>query len=98
MTVCVLKNSAPTTCQKQSEQLNDYEQLDRGEHHHLPAPNLPTFAEQSRDADNKLLPSKSTALQQYNLRLRVHDRQLPFKHNQFTDFDFIYRMLYLDSY
>ena len=76
-------------------------------------PDLPTFAELSHDADNKLfaavlnnsahvlyrlLPPKSTALQLYNLRPRVHDRQLPLKLNRLSDFNFIHRMLYLDSY
>jgi hypothetical protein len=75
-------------------------------------PDLPTFAELSPDSDKKLftavlnnsahvlyrlLPSESTALQQYNLRPRVHD-MLPLKYNQLTDFNFIYCMLYIDSY
>jgi hypothetical protein len=85
----------------------------RGKRSGLCPPDLPTFAELCHDADNKLfaaalnnnahvlnrlLPSKSTALQQYNLRPREHNRQLPIKCNQLNDFNFINRMLYHDCY
>jgi hypothetical protein len=85
----------------------------RGKRSGFCPPDLPTFAELCHAADNKLfaailnnsahvlnglLPSESTALQHYNLRQRVHDREIPLKCNQLTDFNFINRMLYLDCY
>ena len=46
----------------------------------------------------KLLPEKSKASQNYALRARVHDRELPERHNTLTDSNFIYRTLYYKVY
>jgi hypothetical protein len=77
------------------------------------SPDLTTFSELCYAADNKLfaailnnsahvlnglLPPKSAALQHYNVRQRVHDREIPPKCNQLTDSNFINRMLYRDCY
>jgi len=70
-------------------------------------PNLPSFAELCRTADerlfnqilsNNLLPPLSAASQHYNLRQRRHSLELPNKTIHLTHNNFIQRMLYLDSY
>jgi len=45
-----------------------------------------------------LLPPQSTTLQNYQLRQRVHDRQLPVHLGQLIDKNFITRFLYQDMY
>jgi len=76
-------------------------------------PNLPSFAELCRTADerlfnqilsnethtlNNLLPPLSAASQHYNLRQRRHNLELPNKTVHLAHNNFIQRMLYLDSY
>jgi len=45
-----------------------------------------------------LLPPQSTTSQNYQLRQRVHDRQLPVHLGHFIDKNFITRSLYKDTY
>ena len=45
-----------------------------------------------------LLPPPTIASQNYTLRSRPHNRQLPERTGHLTDSNFITRMLYLDSY
>ena len=45
-----------------------------------------------------LLPPQSTTSQNYQLRLRVHDRQLPEHIGHLIDKNFITRLLYKDMY
>ena len=86
----------------------------RGERSHLVPPNLPSFAELCRTADeilfnqilsnkanvlNNLLPPTPVASQNYNLRQRRHHlSELPNKTNHLVDHNFIQRLLFLDSY
>jgi len=46
----------------------------------------------------ELLPPPSTATQQYNLRRRPHDRQMPDHTRHMADKNFLTRMLFEDSY
>jgi hypothetical protein len=52
----------------------------------------------SRHVLNRLLPPPSTASQNYDLRPRPHDRQLPQHTGHLTDSNFFTRQLYTDSY
>ena len=45
-----------------------------------------------------LLPPPSMATQQYSLRRRPHDRQMPDHTGHLADKNFLIRMLYKDSY
>jgi len=47
---------------------------------------------------HQLLPPQSTASQQYHLRHRTHNRQLPAHHGHLVDCNFITRLLYKDTY
>ena len=77
------------------------------------AADLPSFEELLKTADqqlfnklsncdthllHQLLPPPSIASQNYSLRSRPHNRQLPERSGHLTDSNFIIRMLYLDSY
>jgi len=46
----------------------------------------------------QLLPPQSTASQMYNLRRRLHDRQLHEHQGHLSDSNFITRLLYINSY
>lgn len=75
--------------------------------------NLPSFEELSKLADQKLfdkllgnnnhvlsnlLPSQSAASQNYSLRPRVHNRELPLYLTRLVNNNFLNRMLFQDSY
>ena len=45
-----------------------------------------------------LLPPPTTSKQQYNLRRRPHDRQMPEHTGHLADKNFLIRMLFKDSY
>jgi len=45
-----------------------------------------------------LLPPPTTAKQQYNLRRRTHDRQMPEHTGHLADKNFLIRMFFKDSY
>ena len=77
------------------------------------AADLPSFDELLKTADQQLfnklsncdthllhglLPPPSIASQNYSLRPRNHNRQLPEHTGHLTDSNFITRLLYLDSY
>jgi len=47
---------------------------------------------------HQLLPPQSTASQQYHLRHRTHNRQLPAHHGHLADCYYITRLLYKDTY
>ena len=47
---------------------------------------------------HNLLPPESLASQNYNLRSRAHNRQLPENFNHLDDSNFIIRMLYKNMY
>src|SRR5664279_348474 len=74
---------------------------------------LPSFDEQMKEADRQLfdkitvneqhllhshLPPPAVSSQNYNLRPRIHNRQLPQHTGYLTDSNFITRMLYTDIY
>jgi len=75
--------------------------------------NLPEFGELLEKCDDQLfrkiinnpyhtlhqlLPIQSTVSQQYHLRHRTHNRQLPAHHGHLADCNFITRLLYKDTY
>ena len=72
-------------------------------------PDMPDFSQLLEDADDQLfnnphhtlyqlLPPQSAASQNYNLRRRTHDRQLHEHQGHLSDFNFITRLLYKNSY
>ena len=76
-------------------------------------PDLPNFGEQLAECDDRLfnrirrnpqhvlhslLPTPSAASQNYGLRSRRHDRQLPVHTSQLMDCQFFMRTLYKDIY
>ena len=75
--------------------------------------NLPSFEELCKTSDEQLvnkvidnkhhllynlLPAQTVASQNYHLRKRQHNRQLPKRLGHLTDSNFVTRMLYADSY
>jgi Reverse transcriptase (RNA-dependent DNA polymerase)/Endonuclease/Exonuclease/phosphatase family len=75
--------------------------------------NLPSFKELCKISDEQLfnkvidnkhhllynlLPAQAVASQNYHLRKRQHNRQLPKRTGHLTDSNFVTRMLYADSY
>jgi hypothetical protein len=76
-------------------------------------PDLPSFDEQLKASDqqlfdkivlnqlhllNTLVPPLSVASQNYNIRDRAHNRQIPHHTGHLTDSNFIVRMLFMDTY
>jgi len=76
-------------------------------------PDLPTFEELLKASDQQLfdkiilnqlhllytlVPPPSVASQNYNIRDRVHNRQIPHHTGHLTDSNFIVRMLFMDTY
>jgi hypothetical protein len=87
--------------------------LRRGVRSGLCPPDLPTFETLCKSMDqqlfdnilnnpnhvlHQLLPPESTASQNYNLRSRPHNRQLPERTSHLIDSNFINRMLFTDIY
>jgi len=77
------------------------------------SPDLPDFVQLVEEEDKRLfrrininsthvlrglLPPPSMATQQYSLRRRPHDRQMPDHTGHLADKNFLIRMLYKDSY
>jgi len=77
------------------------------------SPDLPDFVQLVEEGDERLfkrinnnsshvlrelLPPPSMATQQYNLRRRPHDRQMPDHTGHLADKNFLTRMLFKDSY
>ena len=77
------------------------------------SPDLPDFVQLVEEEDERLfrritnnsshvlrglLPPPSMATQQYSLRRRPHDRQMPDHTGHLADKNFLIRMLYIDSY
>ena len=71
---------------------SDFEQLRNEADHQL----FNTISEsQSHELEQMLPPALS---QTYNFRKRLHTRQIPFHCSYLTDFNFLIRMLFADSY